>query len=139
MATCATAFPLHNVALEDLDAGKLEEGIRTAPPFTEKSLRPTDEESTLYRKCMIHTILRIIVNHGGDGFLKHRNALKTGLPRSAQAIDVRKISIHPLPAMEIDENKTTGIVEIIEIILKELQLDTDSPEYTKFINIIAGD
>ncbi|KAL1753879.1 hypothetical protein FB107DRAFT_216807 [Schizophyllum commune] len=137
--TCATVFPLHNVALDDLDASKLESGIRNAPPLTEKSLRLTDEEQTLYRNCMVHTILRIIVNHGGVGFLKHKDTLKACLPRSVDAIDVHKTSLHPLPAMEIDENKLTGNVEIMESILKELQLDINANGYTGHISIVAGD
>ncbi|KAL1749781.1 hypothetical protein FB107DRAFT_294881 [Schizophyllum commune] len=129
--TCATAFPLHNVTLDA--------NMKKAPPLTEKSLRLSEDEQKLFRKAMVHTILRIIVNYGGDGFTKHERALKASLPRSADAIDVHRTALHPLPAMEIDENKVTGNIEIIEAVMKELDLDVNSPEHTRLVTIIAGD
>ncbi|TRM55679.1 hypothetical protein BD626DRAFT_587913 [Schizophyllum amplum] len=137
--TCATAFPLHNVVLEDLDAHELDECIKSAPPLTEKGLRLTEAEQKLFHECMLHTVSRIIVNHGGEEFSKHQKALNDSLPRSPDAIDVHKTSIHPLPAMEIDENTLTGNVEILETVMKELKVDVDSPEHTRYVSIIAGD
>ncbi|KAI5822271.1 hypothetical protein K523DRAFT_358499 [Schizophyllum commune Tattone D] len=137
--TCVTAFPLHNVTVDDLDARKLDANMKKAPPLTEKSLRLSEDEQKLFRKAMVHTILRIIVNYGGDGFTKHERALKASLPRSADAIDVHRTALHPLPAMEIDENKVTGNIEIIEAIMKELDLDVNSPEHTRLVTIIAED
>ena len=89
--------------------------------------------------ALVHTILSVIVRYGGEGFTLWANDLKANQPRSSETIDVHKTMLHPLPSMEIDENTITGNIEIIEEINKELNLDTDSQDHTKYIKFIAGD
>jgi hypothetical protein len=88
---------------------------------------------------MVHTILRIIVLHGGEGFQKWKKDLDASQPVSADKIQVHKTPLHPLPSMEIDESSITGNIEVIEEIMRVLGFKTDDPDYLKYIQIIAGD
>jgi hypothetical protein len=137
--TCATVIPLHNVWLEDLSTEHHNNGIMNAPPLTLNDLDLTKSESVLFDEAFVHTVLRIIVNYGGEGFQQWKEDLEKCQPKSTETIDIHQTPLHPLPAMEIDENSTTGNVKVIETISSELGLDTDSPEFTKSVKIIAGD
>ncbi|KAF7358319.1 hypothetical protein MVEN_00881400 [Mycena venus] len=88
---------------------------------------------------MVHTILRIIVRHGGEGLKKWQKGLDAMQPRSSETISVHKSAIHPLPSMEIDENSITGNIDVIGAINQSLGLNVDDPEYVKYVKIIAGD
>jgi len=66
--TYTTIFPLHNAKLEDLLTADLDNRIMSAPPLTPGSLQLTEPETELLLKALIHTILQIIIRHGGDGF-----------------------------------------------------------------------
>jgi hypothetical protein len=66
--TCATIFPLWNAKPEDMLAKDLHEGIMNAPPLTLDDIQLSESEADQWYDCMIHTILRIIVNNGGPGF-----------------------------------------------------------------------
>ncbi|KAJ7716911.1 hypothetical protein DFH07DRAFT_973770 [Mycena maculata] len=118
--TCATEVALHDTKLEDLLTVDLDRGITNAPPLTVENLEFMDTEAKFFHDNMIHTILCII-------------------PISADKITVHQSMIHPLPAMEIDENSTKGNIEVIEAINKELGLDVNDPSYIKYVKILAGD
>ncbi|KAJ7482617.1 hypothetical protein FB451DRAFT_1350610 [Mycena latifolia] len=137
--TCATIIPLHDAKLEDLLTSSLDESIINAPHLRIDHLLLTDEEADLHAKNMVHTILRIIVRHGGDGFKKWQKDLDAMQPVSSETIAVHKTPIHPLPSMEIDENSITGNIEVMDAIMKSLGLSADDPDFTKHVQIIAGD
>lgn len=137
--TCATAVPLHNATLEELSAERHNEGVMNAPPLKLSNLELTEAESCLLHDALVHTILSVIVKFGGEGFQRWKGDLEDSWPKSNETIDVHLSTVHPLPTMEIDENSTTGNVEVIEAINAELRINTDSPDYVKYVTIIAGD
>lgn len=110
-----------------------------APELQLRHLELNEAESHLLQESLVHTVLSILVKYGGEGFQRWKGDLEKAQPRSNETIDVHVTSIHPLPAMEIDENSTTGNIEVIEAIDTELELDHEDPEYTKYVKIIAGD
>lgn len=131
-------IPLYNVKLEDLSADRHDEGVMNAPELQLNNLELNESESELLHNSLVHTILSIIVNYGGEGFEKWKDDLDKSQPRSGDTIDVHTTPLHPLPAMEIDENSTTGNIEVVETIDAELHLDSEDPEYMKYVKIIAG-
>ncbi|KAJ7084898.1 hypothetical protein B0H15DRAFT_783568 [Mycena belliarum] len=137
--TCATLIPLHGTNPEDLLTATLDESVLNAAHLRIDNLLLTDEEAAFHTENMVHTILRVIVRHGGDGFKKWQGDLDAMQPASSEVIDVHKTPIHPLPSMEIDENSITGNIEVVEAINASLGLDAADPEYIKYIKIIAGD
>ncbi|KAJ7264138.1 hypothetical protein C8J57DRAFT_1624548 [Mycena rebaudengoi] len=131
--TCATEVPLHDAKLEDLLTSELDKSISAAPPLTIENLEFTEAEGSFFRENMIHTILRIIIRYGGEGLEIWKDELDAAQPRCTYH------PLHPLPAMEIDENSTKGNIEVNQAINAELGLDENDPEYVKYVKIIAGD
>ncbi|KAJ7742551.1 hypothetical protein B0H16DRAFT_1323267 [Mycena metata] len=137
--TCATVIPLHNTELEHLLTSELDKSILAARKLTIDDITLSAEESQVFVENMVHTMLRTIVLHGGEGFEKWKTELDAAQPVSADAIAVHKTPLHPLPSMEIDESSITGNVEVIEEIVRVLGFKTDDPDYVKYIQIISGD
>ncbi|KAJ6556692.1 hypothetical protein B0H10DRAFT_1930861 [Mycena sp. CBHHK59/15] len=137
--TCATLIPLHDAKPDDLLTSTLDTSILNAPPLRIDNLLFTEEEAEFHKQNMVHTILRIIVRHGGEGLKKWQKDLDAMQPRSSETISVHKSAIHPLPSMEIDENSITGNINVIGAINESLGLNVDDPEYIKYVKIIAGD
>ncbi|KAK7049041.1 hypothetical protein R3P38DRAFT_3307636 [Favolaschia claudopus] len=137
--TCATLIALHNAERKDLLTAALDTSIPNAQPLTLDDIILNETESTFLAKNMVHTILRIIVLHGGEGFQRWQDGLDASQPMSDDVIDVHQTALHPLPSMEIDESSITGNVEVIEEITRTLDLKIDDPEYGKYVQIIAGD
>ena len=63
--TCATLVSLFRANVEDLNAVELEKRFRLAPELKFEDIVLTRDEHAFYRKCLIHTVLRIAVQHGG--------------------------------------------------------------------------
>jgi hypothetical protein len=137
--TCATLFPLHKAKLEHLQTSNLDASILAAPPLTLEDIVLNDADSKFFTKNMIHTILRIIVLHGGAGFERWDKQLDASQPVSTDIIDVHKMALHPLPVMEIDESTIMGNVQVIEEIMSVLGFKPDDPDNGKYVQIIAGD
>ncbi|KAJ7191551.1 hypothetical protein GGX14DRAFT_600299 [Mycena pura] len=137
--TCATLIPLHNATLDDLLTSKLDESILNAPDLSLDDLLFTDAEAEFHEKTMIHTILRIIVRHGGEGMKKWEKDLDGMLPVSSEIIVVHKTPIHPLASMEIDESSITGNIDVVDGINRSLALNPSDAEYAKYIKLLAGD
>ncbi|KAJ7102520.1 hypothetical protein B0H15DRAFT_768975 [Mycena belliarum] len=137
--TCATLLPLHKAKLEHLLTSSLDASIIAARPLSIDDISLNATETEFFIENMVHTVLRIIIRHGGEGFLKWKAAVDAAQPVSADTIEVHKTPIHPLPTMEIDESTITGNIEVIEEITRVLGFKTDDPEYAKYIQIIAGD
>ncbi|KAF8196897.1 hypothetical protein K438DRAFT_1906287 [Mycena galopus ATCC 62051] len=137
--TCATLIPLHNASRENLLTSDLDESIFAAKHLTidDISLNPT--EAAFFENALIHTIVRIIVRHGGEGFAKWQADTDATLPVSAEKIEVHKTPIHPLPTMEIDESTIIGNIEVMEEIMRVLGIKADDPEYAKYLQLTAGD
>ncbi|KAJ7901536.1 hypothetical protein B0H13DRAFT_2234103 [Mycena leptocephala] len=137
--TCGTLIPLHNAKLEHLLTSELDKSILAARPLTVDDIALNTAESEFFVQNMVHTILRTIILHGGEGFQKWKSDVDASQPVSEDTIDVHKTPLHPLPAMEIDESSITGNIEVIEEIMRVLGFKTDDPDYLKYIKIIAGD
>ncbi|KAK7027796.1 hypothetical protein R3P38DRAFT_3315316 [Favolaschia claudopus] len=137
--TCATLIALHNAKLEHMLTTSLDASILNARPLTLEDIILNEDETNFLTKNMVHTVLRIIVLHGGEGFEKWRQDLDKSQPVSEDVIEVHKTPLHPLPAMEIDESSITGNVEVVEEIMRVLGFKPDDPEYGKYVQIIAGD
>jgi hypothetical protein len=137
--TCATLIPLHKAKLEHLQTADLNTSIFNAPPLTLNDIILNDADSKFFTKNMVHTILRIIVLHGGEGFERWHKNLDASQPISTDIIEVHKTALHPLPAMEIDESSITGNVQVIEEIMHVLGFNPDDPDFGKYVQIIAGD
>ena len=120
-------------------AKDLHEGIMNAPLLTLDDIQLNESEADQWNNCMTHTILRIIVNHGGPGFDRWRADLEKSQPVTADKIEVHKTEVHPLPAFEVDEASIVGNVDVNDCIDDELQLDQDQPEYNQFVRINGGD
>jgi hypothetical protein len=117
----------------------LHKGIMNAPPLTLDDIQLTDAEADQWYACMVYTILRIIVDHGGPGFKRWQSDVENCQPVTMDKIGVHKTHVHPLPAFEVDESSIVGNVEVNDCIDEELQLDPDKPEYNRLVRINAGD
>jgi len=117
----------------------LHKGIMNAPPLTLDDIQLTNAEADQWYTCMVYTILRIIVDHGGPGFKRWQSDVENCQPVTMDKIGVHKTHVHPLPAFEVDESSIVGNVEVNDCIDEELQLDPDKPEYNRLVRINAGD
>ncbi|KAJ7123803.1 hypothetical protein C8R43DRAFT_1135854 [Mycena crocata] len=137
--TCATVFPLHNAKLEDLLTADLDQSILDAPPLRLDDILFDAKDAEFFTKNMVHTILCILVRHGGEGFAKWEKDLEASQPVSDDRIEVHETPLHPLPTMEIDESSITGNIEVMEEMTRVLGLDVKDPDFCKYVQIVAGD
>ena len=63
--TCATIVSLFGAKVEDLNAVEQERRFILAPELKVSDIIPSQDERTFLRECLIHTVLRIAVQHGG--------------------------------------------------------------------------
>lgn len=63
--TCATIVTLFRANIEDLKAIELERRFSLAPELKVNDILLTKDEYAFHRKCLVHTILRIVVQYGG--------------------------------------------------------------------------
>ncbi|KAJ3515079.1 hypothetical protein NMY22_g14542 [Coprinellus aureogranulatus] len=137
--TCSTIWPLHEASAEDMTLKEFNKSFDEALPLTLEDILHTPEESNLFTNSLIHCILRIIVNHGGDGFAKFKDQLQATEPTSDRQIKTHKTPLHPLPAWKIDESTIVGNAEVDAAIVEELQLRNQPTTWMKYVRIIAGD
>ena len=137
--TCATIVSLFGAKVEDLNAVEQERRFILAPELKVSDIIPSQDERTFLRECLIHTVLRIAVQHGGPAMQVFRKDLQTMEPRSDFRIEVHKSEIHPLPAMNINEASTIGNAEVIDAVMEELGVDTSKPDFCKNLKLVAGD
>jgi len=136
---CATLIPLFGAKLEDIDLKEFQSAYLKAPQLKLEDILHTRDEQKSFKNNLIHTILRIIVNHGGPGFKKFEKNLEEHQPASAEKIPVHKTELHPLPSWNIDESSIVGNAEVDQAIIKELHLDTDIPEAAERVRFLGGD
>ncbi|KAI0309837.1 hypothetical protein OF83DRAFT_1232886, partial [Amylostereum chailletii] len=137
--TCATVIPLFNANKEDLRTLDVTEQFLNTPPLQLADIAPNGPPDEFWTECMIHTVLRIAIRHGGPKLRAFRGELSKCVPTSADKIELNCTDVHPLPAMNIDESSKTGNAELIEAVFKESGEDTHSPDFTATIKLIPGD
>jgi hypothetical protein len=137
--TCATIWPLHNASPEDMKLEDFAAAFDQAPPLRFSDINHSSEEATLFKRCLTHCLLRIIITHGGEGFTHFRRKLQETLPVTPDAIQPHKTQLHPLPTWKIDESTIVGNAEVDEAVVAELQLRNQPSTWMKHVRVIAGD
>ncbi|KAF9044014.1 hypothetical protein BJ165DRAFT_1347648 [Panaeolus papilionaceus] len=136
--TCATIWPLHKAEKKDMTLTEYVKAFDQASILEISHIEHSLDEARQFKKYLIYCILRIIINHGGEGFQHFRPTLHEKAPKSSHQIEVHQTLLHPLPAMKIDESTIIGNAEVDEAIVNELGL-MDKPEFHQHVRIIAGD
>ncbi|KAI0723617.1 hypothetical protein C8Q76DRAFT_767461 [Earliella scabrosa] len=137
--TCATVFELFNAAPDDMQTSELVDSFAHAPELKIEDILLTPEENTALTERLEHTVLRIIVNHGGEGFARFRKDILDTTPSTADKIPLHQTEPMPLPAMNIDESSTTGNADVLTEIFSALGQDMSTPEFTRTVKILCGD
>lgn len=137
--TCATAFALFSASPADMRTADLIHAHFTAPPLSINDIVLSQDESFALQNRLQHTALRLIVRFGGQPFAKFRDAVEASTPVTSQKIPLHKTEIYPLPAMDIDESKTTGNAEVMETIFHEVGLDMQTSSFADTVKLIFGD
>lgn len=137
--TCATIFPLFDAQREDMTTKALLDSLNTAPPLALDDIVLTADEQAFHRKCTIHSILRILINQGGENFVRFKKDLESCRPDSDSKIPLHKTEVYPLPAMNINESSITGNAEVMEAIFEELEQSITAPEFMDEVRIVCGD
>jgi hypothetical protein len=137
--TCATAVPLFKAKEEDMRTRDTNDAFDHAPLLSLQDIELTPKECERQREYLIHTVLRIAVLHGGDDLQKHQNMLAETQPVTHQKIEPHKSELYPLPTMNIDESSTMGNAEVINAIMKELNIPLNKDEFVETIKLISGD
>ncbi len=137
--TCATVFPLYGATDEDMQTANLLASLDAAPLLSIKDIDLTKDESALLRECLIHTILRIIVDFGGTQFTCYKADVAVCTPVTSERIPVHKTDTYPLPAKNIDESSITGNAEVIDTIFQELGYNDTNAKACGKVKIVHGD
>jgi hypothetical protein len=95
-------------------------------------------EATTFNSCLHHTILRIIITHGGEKFQKFQKELRSTQPETDAKIELHKTALHPLPPMNIDESTIIGNADVVEAVTDELELKK-CDSWLRRVRFFAGD
>lgn len=96
------------------------DSMKNTPELSVADIVLTGEEANDYRGLRIlHTILRIIVEHGGSSFIKFKN----DVANTPDQVPIHKTELHPLPdmEMEIDESSTMHQQWVMQMLLMRFQ------------------
>ncbi|THG97024.1 hypothetical protein EW026_g4916 [Hermanssonia centrifuga] len=137
--TCATVFPLYGATDEDMQTADLSASLDAAPLLSIKDINLTKDESAFLRECLIHTILRIIVDFGGTQFTCYKADVAVCTPVTSEKIPVHKTDTYPLPTKNIDESSITGNAEVIDTIFQELGYNDTNAKACGKVKIVHGD
>ncbi|KAJ3516532.1 hypothetical protein NMY22_g14184 [Coprinellus aureogranulatus] len=138
--TCATLFTLNGPAdIKDLDVKKLQRGFLSAPTLSLDDILLSDKENADLNGNLVATVLRIIVEFGGERFAKFKTDMEDYQPSTDLKVNHEwKTELYPLPAWNIDESSVQGNIEVNNAIVDELEL-RNNPEFEKRARILAGD
>ncbi|KAI0072891.1 hypothetical protein K474DRAFT_1700685 [Panus rudis PR-1116 ss-1] len=137
--TCATVFPLYNATKENMRTEDLIKSLGGAPDLSVDDILLTQDENKMLDEYLLHTILRIIVLHGGPSFQRFRDTVMKNVPATSEKIPPHKTDVFPLPAMNIDESSTTGNADVLDTIYRELGHHFDSPLFSETVRVVFGD
>ncbi|KAI0069829.1 hypothetical protein K474DRAFT_1747000 [Panus rudis PR-1116 ss-1] len=137
--TCATVFPLFNARREDMRTSDLLTSLDQAPCLSRDDILLSLRENEVLDEYLQHSILRIIVMHGGTSFQRFRDTIMKSVPSTPEKIPLHKTEVFPLPAMNIDESSTTGNADVLDAIFREVGHHLDSPLTWDAVKIVFGD
>ncbi|ESK81350.1 hypothetical protein Moror_16707 [Moniliophthora roreri MCA 2997] len=120
--TCATIWPLHNTTIENLDLEVFKAVFNKAEPLQLTNILHSPDETSQFCQCLVHTILHIIVNHGGEGFAQFQDNLEHIMLKTEEKLVEHITEVYPLPSWPIDESKITGADHVDAAIVDELKL-----------------
>ncbi|TFK65150.1 hypothetical protein BDN72DRAFT_962706 [Pluteus cervinus] len=136
--TCATIFPLHNANVNDIRTADFQEAFFKAPQLSIRDILHTKDEANQFKNNITFTILRIIINFGGDGLKAFATELNKRQPMSESKIDVHKTKLYPLPSWNIDESTITGNADVDQAIVNELRLP-ETGDFWEYVRFQGGD
>ncbi|TFK58861.1 hypothetical protein BDN72DRAFT_806316 [Pluteus cervinus] len=136
--TCATIFPLFKANLDDMKTSDFQKAFFEAPPLRLDHIIHSKEEAATFRQNLIFTMLRTIINFGGEGFHRFEGELNQRQPASKAKIEVHKTELYPLPTWNIDESTIIGNAEVDKAIITALGLDK-VPNFWEHVRFQGGD
>uniref|UniRef100_A0A8H7Y8R3 DUF6589 domain-containing protein n=1 Tax=Psilocybe cubensis TaxID=181762 RepID=A0A8H7Y8R3_PSICU len=142
--TCATLIPLFDAKIEDLNLQKFQLSFLEAPILQIQEILLNSDEQKSLKANLVHTILRIIINHGGPGFQRFTKELAKSQPQTPDIIPLHKTNLHPLPTWPIDESTITGNADVVTAIMQELDLvdsqgKPKNPDASNQVRFLGGD
>ncbi|KAF8596154.1 hypothetical protein BDV93DRAFT_514399 [Ceratobasidium sp. AG-I] len=137
--TCATAFELHDATDEALDQTKAHSAFLAASPLELQDILLSPVEKALHRRLMVHTMLRMVVDHGGDNFAQYRPLLESSQPATDCIITLHQSRTYPLTAMDIDESSIDGTLEVMDEIYATAGVDTTAEAFKERVQVVGGD
>ncbi|KAH9842929.1 uncharacterized protein C8Q71DRAFT_698962, partial [Rhodofomes roseus] len=137
--TCATVFPLFGASRSNMRTADFLAAFDNAPPLSLDNILLSADDTRTLTDMLEHTVLRIIVTHGGPEFARFQPDVDRTLPRTAERIPMHKTDVYPLRAMNIEEASIKGNAEVLETIFGELGHDLNSESFTETVKVIFGD
>ncbi|KAE9385461.1 hypothetical protein BT96DRAFT_1007024 [Gymnopus androsaceus JB14] len=138
--TCVTVFELWAVKIEDLQSSVLQEAFDNALPLTKEDILHNPTESALFRKCLIHGLICIIIRYSQQEKLQaFRSDMEKRQPYSNIRITPHHTKVYPVTAFNIDESSITGNVDADEAVVDILELRKRVTRFWERVRIIAGD
>ncbi|KAH9481963.1 hypothetical protein JR316_0006493 [Psilocybe cubensis] len=142
--TCATLIPLFDAKIEDLNLQKFQLSFLEAPILQIQEILLNSDEQKSLKANLVHTILRIIINHGSPGFQRFTKELAKSQPQTPDIIPLHKTNLHPLPTWPIDESTITGNADVVTAIMQELDLvdsqgKPKNPDASNQVRFLGGD
>ncbi|KAH9907659.1 uncharacterized protein B0H18DRAFT_898221, partial [Fomitopsis serialis] len=137
--TCATVFPLFEAPPADMKTSDFMNTFANAPPLSREDILLNPTEINQLDSFLEHTLLRIIVSHGGDGFARFSEEVDDLQPKTVDCIPLHETDVYPLRAMNIEEATVKGNAEVLQAIFSELGHDISTPAFTDTVKVVFGD
>jgi hypothetical protein len=137
--TCVTAVPLFKAKEKDMHTKDLNDAFDRAPPLSLDDIKLSPDEVMHQHDYLVHTVLRIVVQNGGNDLQRYQKDVMESQPTTPKKIEVHKTELHPLPAMDINELSTSGNADVIAVIKKELNIWLSKDKILETVKLVAGD
>ncbi|KAG9088039.1 hypothetical protein FRC07_012688 [Ceratobasidium sp. 392] len=137
--TCATLFELYGATEEALDQASAHAAFMSAGPLEQEDIILSPNERLLHHQLMIHTILRMIVCHGGQRFSPYLPILEATQPSTDKLIPLHQSRTYPLPAMEINESSIDGAINVMSGLYAAVGINTADKTFQRRTQFTAGD
>ncbi|KAG8707482.1 hypothetical protein FRC09_001793 [Ceratobasidium sp. 395] len=139
--TCATLFELYGVTSnsEALNQATAHAAFLSAGPLEPMDIILSSEERLLHRQLMVHTIIRLIISHGGQKFARYLPILEATQPQTEQRIPLHQSQTYPLPAMDINESSIDGTIDVMNALYAAVGINTSDKTFQDRVQFMAGD